>query len=331
MKRVGFLGSGAWGITLANIIANKGHKVLLWSIEEAVLSNIEKGCGHPKFPDLPVSPNITVTRNIKEILEQEAIVECVTAGGFRSVCTLLQKAGGLKQPFIITSKGIEQGSGLLLAEVAFDVFGSSDLIGCLSGPTLAKEVMEEQPSAAVIAAGDEDVLEMGKILFDSPLFAVSKNRDILGVALGGAIKNVIAIACGLSEGLGCGFNTRALLITRGLQEMCALARAKGAEEVTCFGLSGIGDLIVTGVSNLSRNYSFGLLLGQGLSKDEAKKKIGAVVEGEYTALSAYDLIEKYELDLPLIRGVYAILYQNKTAREGFWEILSQKSEHELLA
>jgi glycerol-3-phosphate dehydrogenase (NAD(P)+) len=324
MKRVGFLGSGAWGITLANLIAQNGHKVLLWSIEEDVLASIRKGDGHPKFPNLKLSPNISVSSGIKEILEQDVLVECVTASGFRSVCEKIQENGGLKKPFIITSKGIEQGSGLLLVEVAYSIFGASQEIGCLSGPTLAKEVMDSHPTGAISASPSPIVQELGVLLFDSPNFRVFKDKDILGVALGGAIKNVIAIACGLSEGLGHGFNTRALLITKGLEEMGKLAKAKGANPTTSFGLAGIGDLIVTGVSNLSRNYTFGRLLGKGYSKESAKKEIGAVVEGEYTSLSAYNLGKEYNLELPIINGIYDILYNNEPVTTGFTKLLLEE-------
>ncbi|MBS0585920.1 MAG: NAD(P)-dependent glycerol-3-phosphate dehydrogenase [Verrucomicrobia bacterium] len=325
MKRVGFLGSGAWGITLANLIAQNGHKVLLWSIEEDVLASIKKGRGHPKFPHLNLSPNISVSSELKEILEQDVLVECVTASGFRSVCEKIQESGGLKKPFIITSKGIEQGSGLLLVEVAYSIFGKSQEIGCLSGPTLAKEVMESHPTGAISASPSPVVQELGVLLFDSPNFRVFKDKDILGVALGGAIKNVIAIACGLSEGLGYGFNTRALLITKGLEEMGKLAKAKGANPTTSFGLAGIGDLIVTGVSNLSRNYTFGHLLGKGHSKESAKKEIGAVVEGEYTSLSAHNLAKDYNLELPIINGIYDILYNNEPVKTAFTKLLLEEA------
>lgn len=319
--KVGFCGSGAWGITLADLIAKNGHEVLLWSIEEDVLKSLEQGKGHPRFPDLDIEPSIRYTRKLKDLLECDAIVESVTAKGFREVCSKLQALGGITQPFILTSKGIEQETGLLLVEVAFDVLKKKRLIGCMSGPTLAKEVMDEQPTAAEGAGGSEEVIDVIIDLFDSPNFRIFGSSDLLGVALGGAMKNVIAIATGMSEGAGYGNNTKALLITLGLAEMRQVAKAKGAKEDTCFGLSGIGDLIVTGVSNLSRNFSFGKLLGEGMSKAEAIAKVGMVVEGEYTVLSAYNLGKKYKLDLPITNTMYAILYEGADAKGALSDLL----------
>ncbi len=327
--KVGFLGSGAWGITLANLIANNGHEVLLWSIEEDVLESLKREGRHPKFPEFKPSPTIQYTADLQKLLEGDIdiIVECVTAKGFRSICTEIKERGGLKKPLILTSKGIEQGSDLLLVEVAYEMFGNKDLIGYLSGPTLAKEVMLGHPTSAVASSTDSTVIQMIRKLFDSSTFRVYINRDIYGVALGGAIKNVIAIASGLAEGLGFGHNTKAFVITRGLQEMCKIAKVKGAKKETCFGLSGIGDLIVTGVSDLSRNYSFGALLGAGFSVTEAKAKVGMVVEGEYTVLSAYEIARKHALDLPIIEGIYKIIYEGRDPKKTFFEILEREADN----
>ena len=328
--KVGFCGSGAWGITLANLMGENGHDVLLWSIEEKVLDSLEKKEGHPRFPDFVISDKITITRDLKEILECDVVVECVTAKGFRPVCQKLSEIGGIQnKPFIITSKGIEQQSGLLLVEVAYEIFGQSNHIAYLSGPTLAKEVMLKHPTSAVIASKEEEIIHIAKELFGCSYFRVYENSDVMGVALGGAMKNVIAIASGLAEGLGYGHNTKALLITRGLQEMCRLAKVKHAKETTCFGLSGIGDLIVTGVSNLSRNFSFGMLLGQGMSSEEAKKKIGMVVEGEYTVLSAYKLGQKYNLDLPITDAMHEILYEGHDPKNALKRILERDTKSEI--
>jgi len=324
--KVGFLGSGAWGITLADLIARNGHKVVLWSIEDDVLAHLEEFHHHPKFKDFPVAPSITYTRDLQDILECDVIVECVTAKGFRPVCEALRS---VNIPFIITSKGIEQESGKLLVEVAYEIFGNKELIGCMSGPTLAKEVMFKQPSAAVGASLSKDVTEIIKEVFESPNFHIFESSDVLGTAVGGSIKNVIAIASGLAEGLDYGYNTKALIITQGLKEMCAIAKIKGGREETCYGLAGIGDLIVTGVSNLSRNYTFGTLLGKGGTADHAKEKIGMVVEGEYTVLSAYNIAKKHSMHLPIIKAMYNILYENQNPKEAFAEMLKAIAKTEL--
>lgn len=327
--KVGFCGSGAWGITLANLLAENGHDVLLWSIEEDVLQSLEQGKGHPRFPDFPVDRSIRYTRNLKDVLEQEVVVECVTAKGFRPVLKEIKKLGGIRQPFIITSKGIEQETGMLLVEVAYEILDNKDLIGYMSGPTLAKEVMLKHPTSAVASSPNHMVIEMTKRLFGCSIFRVYESTDIFGVAVGGAMKNVIAIASGMAEGMGFGHNTKALLITRGLVEMCRIAKVKGGNQNTCFGLSGIGDLIVTGVSNLSRNFQFGYLLGQGHSVQDAKEKIGMVVEGEYTVLSAWKLGQKYGLDLPITYGMYEIIYRGADPMVAFHTILDTETKGEL--
>jgi glycerol-3-phosphate dehydrogenase (NAD(P)+) len=326
--RVGFCGSGAWGITLADLIARNGHEVLLWSIEEDVLVSLEKGKGHPKFPDLFIDASIRYTRHLKDLLDTDVIVECVTAKGFRPVLKEFAALGGITKPFIITSKGIEQETGKLLVEVAYELLKKEELIGYMSGPTLAREVMLQHITAAVAASPNKHVIEIIKKLFQAPYFQVYTNKDIYGVALGGAMKNVIAIASGLAEGMGYGHNTKALIITRGLSEIRQMAKVKGANENTCFGLSGIGDLIVTGVSNLSRNFSFGMLLGKGISPEEAKKQIGMIVEGEYTVLSAWNLGQKYKLDLPITNAMYQIIYKGKEPKKALKDLLENDSKEE---
>lgn len=325
--KVGFLGSGAWGITLADLIARNGHELVLWSIEEDVLSHLEKFARHPKFPDFPVSESITYTRDLQEILDCDVIVECVTAKGFRPVCEALKN---ITVPFIVTSKGIEQESGKLLVEVAYEIFARKELIGCMSGPTLAKEVMFKEPTAAVGASANGEVAEIIREVFGSPNFHISLSSDVIGVSLGGSIKNVIAIASGLAEGLEYGYNTKAIIITQGLQEMCQIAKVMGGREETCYGLSGIGDLIVTGVSNLSRNFTFGTLLGQGGTQISAKEKIGMVVEGEYTVLSAYNIALQHQLDLPIITAMYKVIYEGQNPREAFCEMLKAISNYALV-
>ena len=318
--KVGFLGSGAWGITLADLISRNGHELVLWSIEDDVLNHLEEHSLHPKFLDFPVCNRITYTRDLNDIKACDVIVECVTAKGFRSVC---QALGEIKVPFIITSKGIEQESGKLLVEVAYEIFGDKNLVGIMSGPTLAKEVMFKHPTGAVGASSSAEVADIVKDVFDSPRFQVSTSLDVFGVAVGGSVKNVIAIASGLAEGLEYGYNTKALIITQGLKEMSEITKVKGGFLETCYSLAGIGDLIVTGVSNLSRNFTFGMLLGQGAAAILAKEKIGMVVEGEYTVLSAYNIALEHNLDLPIVSAMYRVIYENQDPKKVFSEMLGE--------
>ncbi len=329
MAKVGFCGSGAWGNTLADLISRNGHEVLVWSIEHDVLDSLEKTNRHPKFPDFEVDSKISYTKNLADFEDVDVIVECVTAKGFRPVCKQIKVLGLSDIPFILTSKGIEQETGKLLVEVAEEIFGETNHLGVMSGPTLANEVMLKHPTSAVGASMDPEITDLIKSLFGSSYFHVYTSSDIRGVALGGAIKNVIAIASGMADGLGYGHNTKALLITRGLVEMKRIAKVKKADEETCNGLSGIGDLLVTGMSNLSRNFSFGHMLGQGFSSQAAKDKIGMVVEGEYTVASVYKLGKKHGLDLPIANGIYEVIYEGKDPRAALQDILENDVKCEL--
>ncbi len=313
--RVGFIGSGAWGITLANLIAKNNHEVLLHSIQENVIKSLESGNGHPKFPDFQVNRSIKYTADLTDLLDKDVIVESVTASGLRCVCKQLKKLGLTNKPFIVTSKGVEQESGLLLPQVAFEELGNEDLIGYMGGPTLASEVMMQIHTAAVASSTSKEIMSIIKQLFCSPRFRITFNSDIIGVALGGSIKNIIAIATGLSDGFGYGLNTKAILITRGLDELSKIAEAKGANKETIFGLSGLGDLIATGMSGSSRNFTFGKLIGKGMTREEAKEQIGMVVEGEYTVLSTYNLGKELKIDLPITNAMYGIIYENKDPKE----------------
>ncbi len=321
MAKVGFCGSGAWGITLADMISRNGHDVLVWSIEQDVIDALRKNHRHPRFAEFAVDPSIQYTTELADFKDVDVIVECVTAKGFRPVCKQIKIAGLGDKPFILTSKGIEQESGKLLVEVAEDVFGGVEHLGYMSGPTLANEVMKDHPTAAVGASMNEEIALLIKDLFESENFQIYISDDIRGVSLGGAFKNVIAIASGIADGLGFGHNTKALIITRGLEEMKKIAKIKGAREETCDGLAGIGDLIVTGMSNLSRNFTFGALLGKGLSTKEAKDQIKMVVEGEYTVASVHKLGKMFDLEIPIAYGVYEVIYEGKDPRQVIQEIL----------
>jgi glycerol-3-phosphate dehydrogenase (NAD(P)+) len=232
----------------------------------------------------------------------------------------------------LTSKGIEQDTGLLLPEVAISVLGEEawDRVACLSGPSLAAEVILGLPASVVSASRNEELMHMVQEAFTSPTFRVYPNRDIIGVAFGGAMKNIIAIAAGISDGLGYGENTKAALITRGLHEIRKLAKAQDADEDTINGLSGLGDLCATCISPKSRNYQFGLFLSQGLTPDEAKDKIGMVVEGAYTCLSARQLGQKRGIALPITEAVYQVVYEKKSPKKVVEALLTRSIKEENL-
>ena len=323
--RVGFLGSGSWGMALVKLLVDNQNDVLLWSIEEDVLQSLETEKKHPRFEKAVFNDRLSVTRNINDILECDVIIECVTAKGLRPVLEMLTKKGKLTKPFILSSKGIEMHTGKILSEVAEEILGDNEKMGYISGPTLADEVLSNHPTCAVAGSKERDIQKLIRDLFQGENFVVTGCYDFHGVALGGAMKNVIAIAAGIATGLGYGFNTKAMLLTKGLEELKKMAVIKGCKEETMNTLSGIGDLIVTGVTPLSRNYRFGKNLGEGMTAEEAKAEIGMVVEGEYTVKAAYELMKGSSIALPITDSVYKVLNEGMLAKDAIRNILQYKA------
>jgi len=304
--RIAFLGSGAWGIALADLLCCNGHHVNVWSVQQEVVQSIRLTRVHPRLPGCMLHQQLHLTSSLDEALEgAEVICEAVTAAGTRPVFEQLCTKAAADLPIIVASKGIEQGSGLILPQVIKQALGRPDKsnIGVLSGPSYAEEVLRKMPTSVVGASHDPMMRKLVLQLFGSAYFRVYPNSDLLGVSLGGALKNVIAIAAGISDGAGFGMNSKAALMTRGLHEMRRLAEALGAQAETLYGLSGMGDLVVTCMSSLSRNYQFGRLLAQGRGPDAAKQAIGMAVEGAYTCTSALELAERFALSMPITEAV----------------------------
>ena len=328
--RIGCLGAGTWGFCLEALLAEKGYDLIIWEYSKELLEHIITKGEHPRLSGVKVSSNMTFTDDIsKAVTGVDVIMESVTSAGVRPVFSNLKNL--LKVPLVLTSKGIEQGTGKLLSEVLIDVLGEDHkpFIGCLSGPTLAVEVGKGMPASVVASGYDCELVLKIQEVFSAPRFRVYPNMDIEGVEFGGALKNVIAIACGMSDGLGYGENAKAALMTRGLHEMRKLAITRGCKAETINGLSGMGDLCVTCMSDLSRNYRFGRLVAQGLSVEDAKKKIGAVVEGAYSCVSALELGEKLDVPLPISEGVHSIIYEGTSPEGAVKALLSReiKEEH----
>jgi glycerol-3-phosphate dehydrogenase (NAD(P)+) len=323
--KVGFLGSGSWGMALVKLLIENNHEVLLWSIEEEVLKGLEQNKAHPKFTKAVFNDNLKVTRDIKDLLDTDVIIESVTSKGLRPVLALLCEKKRLEIPFILSSKGIETHTGKILSEVAEEILGKTAHIGYISGPTLADEVLANHPTCAIAGAKHEHMQRLIKELLETSTFRVQGSYDFHGVALGGAMKNIIAIAAGMATGLGFGFNTKAMLLTKGLEELKKMAALKGCQAETMDSLAGIGDLIVTGVTPLSRNYRFGNLLGKGLNAADAKKQIGMVVEGEYTVKAAYELMKESVINLPITESVYKVLNEGYLPMDAIMSILHCKT------
>lgn len=330
--KIGYLGAGTWGVALAHLLASNGHEVMLWTSRPEFAELLRKKRQHPKLPKCPIHSKVEFTSDITQALyDADFVIESVTSAGLRPVLEKAMAAGGVECPFIVTSKGIEQDTGLLLTEVALDVLGDHfrDKIGILSGPSLADEVIKQLPTSVVCASFDKALMFHIRDLFSSLYFRVYPNSDVNGVAFGGSVKNIMAIACGISDGLGFGDNTKAALMTRGLHEIKKLSVTKGCQPETLNGLSGMGDLCVTCLSTLSRNHNFGRYLAEGYTPTEAREKIGMVVEGMYTCVSALQLGKKYHIQIPITESVYSILYKNMNPLDAVKALLQRaiKEEH----
>ncbi|MCH9630192.1 MAG: Glycerol-3-phosphate dehydrogenase [NAD(P)+] [Chlamydiia bacterium] len=327
------LGSGAWGFTLASLLAGNGHDTVLWSRNKAVVETLEKQKEHPKFPGIRMEPSLKVTTDFKSAIEHgEIVLESVTTGGIRETLKLiLDMDPNFSKPLVLSSKGIEQKTGLLVDEIVMDVMGEKfkEKIGCISGPCIAKEVMQKLPTSCVCSGYDSALVEELMQVFTNPYFRVYPNSDMAGVEFGGAMKNIIAIACGMSDGLGYGANTKSAIMTRGLHEIRKLSVVKGCNPETLNGLAGLGDLCTTCLSPLSRNYRFGFLIAEGVSPENAKKKIGMVVEGVNTCLSALELGKKANISLPITQAIVDIVYNELAPLDAVRGLLTReiKKEH----
>ncbi|HSX11631.1 MAG TPA: NAD(P)H-dependent glycerol-3-phosphate dehydrogenase [Chlamydiales bacterium] len=327
--KIGYLGAGTWGFALAAILANNGHQVVVWTRDPAFAAQLQKRRVHPKLPGIEAPNTIHFTSDLSQALHgAEAIVESVTSSGIRPV---FEQVGPVQVPIILTSKGIEQGTGLLLPEVVSSLMGveESPLVGCLSGPSHAEDIILNLPTSVVCSAYNPSVMKTIHELFTTPTFRIYPNGDIRGVCFGGAMKNIIAIACGIADGLGCGDNTKAALMTRGLHEIRKLCTVKQCRPETLNGLSGMGDLCVTCMSRHSRNYRFGKLLAEGFSPEGARQKIGMAVEGIYTCVSARELGHKHQIPVPITEASYEIIYGGLDPREAVKMLLQRaiKEEH----
>ena len=312
MKTICVLGAGTWGIALAEALAGDGHAVTVWSAIPEELVRLDKTHTHPFLPDVKLNENIAYEADIaKAVPGHDLLLFAVPSVYLRSTVEKAKPYIPAGQLIVSVAKGIEEKTLMTMTEVIEDVIGD-DISGVrvvvLSGPTHAEEVAAGLPTAIVSACRDLDAAREVQNIFMSLQFRVYVNADAKGVELCGALKNVIALASGISHGMGFGDNTRAAIITRGMAEISRLGQAMGCVPDTFFGLAGIGDLVVTCMSAHSRNNTCGVLIGQGVSLDEAIKRVGMVVEGVNTLPAALRLSEKYGVELPIISIVDKVLY-----------------------
>ena len=330
--KIGYLGTGSFGFCLELLLSSKGYEVVCWTTKAELAKNLNNLQEHPFLPGHSAHGRMRFTTDLHEVLDGiDMLVESVTSAGIRPVFEKVKAIKTPNCPIILTSKGIEQNTGLILPEVVAQVLGEKvkPQIGLLSGPSYASEVAKGLPTSVVGSAYEQDVMMLLSETFKTPTFRVYPNADILGVAYGGALKNIIAIACGIAEGLEMGNSAKAALMTRGLHEIRKLAVAKGAKAETINGLSGMGDLCVTCSSIMSRNYRFGYLLAQGLTTKEAKEKIQMVVEGAYTAGSALQISKELNISMPITETVYKIIEDGMPPKDAVQYLMQRviKEEH----
>lgn len=330
MANIGVLGAGSWGTALAYLLHNNGHQVTIWSIIEAEVEMLRTKRQHEtKLPGVVLPEEIAVTNDLKEAMEgRDLLVLAVPSPFTRSTCRSMKEFLQDGQIVVNVAKGIEEDTLYTLTDIMEEELKGVNA-AVLSGPSHAEEVGRGLPTTCVVGAHDQKTAEYLQNIFMSPVFRVYTSPDMLGIELGGALKNVIALAAGIADGLGYGDNTKAALITRGITEITRLGVAMGGKMETFCGLTGIGDLIVTCASVHSRNRKAGYLMGKGYTMKEAMDQVQMVVEGVYSAKAAMGLAKKYGIELPIIEKVNQVLFENKSAAEAVKELMlrDKKLEH----
>lgn len=329
-KSIGVIGGGSWGTALAILLSNKGHDVNMWLRDKKQLEDMNNTRINNKYlPDVKLPSNLKLTLDLEEVnYKKDAIILSVGTHGIREVLGKSKPYIKPSQLVVNVSKGIENDSLLTISQIVKEILPGSKY-AILSGPSHAEEVAKDIPTAVVSASEEKNIAEFVQDLFITPSFRVYTNQDVMGVELGGALKNVIALGAGISDGLNCGDNTKAALMTRGIFEMARLGEKMGAELNTFSGLAGIGDLIVTCTSMHSRNRRAGILIGQGLKIDDAISQIGMVVEGIKTTKSTYMLSKKYNIDMPITVEIYGVIYEGKDVKNSVTNLMIRDRKDEM--
>lgn len=338
MNNVLIVGAGSWGTALAILLSEKGIKTTLWTRREDTAEEMRQLRENRRYlPGFSLPEDLQITSDLNQAINgKDILLFAVPSHGMRHTAEmvaekLLTEHSVRPTAMISASKGIENDSLMTMSMVFKDVFGafSAKLISVLSGPSFAVEVAQKQPTAITLAVSDMDLGKRLQSLFLTDYFRVYLSEDIIGTELGGAVKNVLAIAAGISDGMGLGTNTRAALITRGLAEMSRLGVKMGANPITFSGLSGLGDLVLTCTGNLSRNRQVGLKLGQGQSIKEILNSMTMVAEGVKTAKSLFHISKKYDVTTPIIDQVYSVIYQDIKPEDAVKELMMRPPVHEI--
>jgi len=329
---IGVIGAGSWGTTLADLLARKGYAVTLWAYERDLVERMAATRENDLYlPGFPLAPGLGFTSDLDAAVAGRDLLLLVPPSQVMRQVVSRVAARIVPGTLVVSaSKGIENDTLQLMSEVLLEVLPKAVAEGLvfLSGPSFAREVAAGMPTAVVAAAARNEAARRVQEIFSTDAFRVYSNDDVVGVELGGALKNVIAVAAGVSDGLGFGYNTRAALITRGLAEMTRLGVALGADPATFAGLAGMGDLVLTCTGDLSRNRSVGMELGRGRKLEEILGGMKMVAEGVKTTLSAYQLACRLEVEVPITEQVYRILYEGKDPRQAVADLMLRGLKHE---
>lgn len=330
MAKIGMIGAGSWGSALAVLLHNNGHEICIWSALETEISYLKEHHEHKALAGVKLADDMVFTTNLQEAVEgKDLLVLAVASPYTRSTAHRMKDIVTEGQCIVNVAKGIEETTLMTLSEIIEEEIPQAE-VAVMSGPSHAEEVGRGLPTTIVIGAKKKATAEWIQNIFMSEVFRVYISPDILGIELGGSLKNVVALAAGIADGLGYGDNTKAALITRGITEIARLGTAMGGKFETFCGLTGIGDLIVTCASVHSRNRRAGVLIGQGYTMDEAMKEVKMVVEGVYSAKAAMALARKYQVQLPIIEQVNQVLFEGKAADQAVKDLMLRDKKMEII-
>lgn len=330
IRNIVVVGSGSWGTAISVLLAKKGHNLTLWSWKEEESNAIARNKENKEFlPGVILPENVSYTSDISCVENKDIVVLVTPSPVIRSTARAMSKHISASSVIVLLSKGMEEGSMKPLSQVVEEEIPECKIV-VLSGPSHAEEVARCIPTANVAASADDDAIRLVQDVFMCDFFRIYSSDDVLGVQLGGALKNVMALCAGIIDGMGFGDNTKAALMTRGIKEISRLGVKMGAKPETFYGLSGIGDLIVTCTSMHSRNRRAGILIGQGKSLAETLKEVHMVVEGVNCATTAYQLGIEYDVEMPIINEAYNVLYNNKSPKEAILNLMCRDKKDEIV-
>jgi len=327
--KISVVGSGAWGTAISLLLIENGNDVTLWSFSEKESETMRSTGENPFLKGVPIPKSLKLTTDISCVSDADAVVMATPSFAVRETARKMAPLLDKKTIVLSVTKGIEKDTSLRMSQVIDEELHGANSVAALSGPSHAEEVGRRVPTAVVCACTDLAVAEWIQDLFMNERFRVYTSSDIIGVELGAALKNVIALCAGCCDGMGFGDNTKAMLMTRGLTEIARVGAKMGGRKETFAGLAGMGDLIVTCTSDHSRNRRAGLLIGAGMDPQEAMKQVGAVVEGYYAAASGFAMAQKCGVEMPITEATYNVLYNNAPLKETFMTLMTRAKRHEI--